>query len=321
MEGERTFHVRQQWEPNPDESLHGLGQHQQDLVDIKDHDLELRQYNTEIYIPFLVSSRGWGILWDNTSYSRFGDLSDAVPLPGTTGLYAASASATPGASAAQPGDIAVGSSGAVDWSGTVVPAATGDTTFRLYSAGGIKLSVDGRLVVDHWRQGWLPNEDIARVHLTAGRPVTVRLQWTRDIGVNIARLLWKPPVANRATSLWSEVGDGVDYTFVYGPALDRVVAGYRRLTGDAPMPPRWAFGLWQCRERYTTQKESLDVLAGYRARAIPVDNIVQDWRYWPEGTWGSHAFDPRRFPDPAAWTKEIHERWHAHVMISVWPKF
>ncbi|MES1206281.1 MAG: TIM-barrel domain-containing protein, partial [Pseudomonadota bacterium] len=313
VQGEQTFHIRQQWEPNADESLYGLGQHQQGLMDIKDHDLELRQYNTEIYIPFLVSSRGYGLLWDNTSFTRFGDLTDAAPLPNTSGLYATNP--------ALPGDVAVGPSGAVNWSGTITPPVTGDYLFRTYSAGDIKLRVDGKLVVDHWRQGWLPNEDVARVRLTAGRPVSVTLQWTRDIGVNIVRLLWKVPVAGRATSLWSEVGDGVDYTFVQGPDLDRVIAGYRQVTGVAPLPPRWAFGMWQCRERYTTQQQSLDVLEGFRARQLPVDAIVQDWRYWPEGTWGSHAFDPKRFPDPAGWIATIHDRLHARLMISVWPKF
>jgi alpha-D-xyloside xylohydrolase len=325
VQGERTFHVRQQWEPNSDEALYGLGQHQQGLLDIKDHDLDLRQYNTEIFIPFLVSSRGYGVFWDNTSFTRFGDLTDGVPLPAVPGLYSAGAASTadktPAPGKSQPGDVAIGADGSVDWSGKVTPAITGDYTFRTYSAGEIKLSVDNQLVIDHWRQGWLPNEDIARVHLTAGRPVAVRLQWTRDIGVNIVRLLWKPPIADRTTSLWSEVGDGIDYSFVHGPNLDRVIAGYRQLTGQAPMPPRWAFGLWQCRERYTTQQQSLEILAGFRTRQIPVDNIVQDWRYWPEGKWGSHAFDPRRFPDPAAWIADIHDRFHAHLMISVWPKF
>ena len=87
VQGERVFQVRQQWQPQTGESLYGLGQHQHGLLDIKDTDLELRQYNTEVAIPFLVSSRGYGILWDNTSFTRFGDLGPAVPLPGTTGLY------------------------------------------------------------------------------------------------------------------------------------------------------------------------------------------------------------------------------------------
>ena len=71
--GEATQHVRQQWEPHEGERLYGLGQHQQGLLDIKGTDLELRQYNGEIVIPLLVSSRGYGILWDNTSLTRFGD--------------------------------------------------------------------------------------------------------------------------------------------------------------------------------------------------------------------------------------------------------
>ncbi|HMD59892.1 MAG TPA: TIM-barrel domain-containing protein, partial [Opitutaceae bacterium] len=121
-------------------------------------------------------------------------------------------------------------------------------------------------------------------------------------------------------SLWSEAGDGTDYYFVYGPRLDGVVSAYRRLTGTAPMMPAWAFGLWQSRERYETAQQSLDVVKDFRRRAIPFDNIVQDWRYWPEGTWGSHDFDAARFPDPDGWIRAIHGL-HAHVMISVWGKF
>jgi alpha-D-xyloside xylohydrolase len=309
--GETTSNVRQEWEPNTDESLYGLGQHQQGLLNIKDYDLELRQYNTEIFIPFLASSRGYGILWDNTSFSRFGDLTDAVALPGTSGLYA---------TGGDPGDLVTGS-GSLTWSGTVKPTTTGDYLFRTYSSGTISLQVGGQTVIDHWRQGWLPSEDIARVRLTAGQSVTVKLQWSADGGVNIAKLLWKPPVANRTTSLWSKAGDGVDYTFVYGPELDTVVAGYRRLTGEAPMMPRWAYGFWQCRERYKTAQESLDVLSGYRTRKAPIDNIVQDWQYWKEAEWGSHAFDASRFPDPNGWIKTIHDTHHAQLMISVWPKF
>ncbi|MDP9003139.1 MAG: DUF5110 domain-containing protein, partial [Myxococcota bacterium] len=309
--GEATNNVRQEWLPNADESLYGLGQHQQGLMDIKGSDLDLHQYNTEVFIPFLVSSKGYGIFWDNTSWTRFGDLSDAVPLPGVTGLYAAGG---------LPGDVASGA-GKVNYTGTVTPTVTGDYTFRTYSSGAIQLVVDGKVVIDHWRQSWLPNEDIARVHLTAGQAVTVKLSWASDNGVNMVRLLWKPPVSDPTTSLWSQVGDGVDYWFVYGPEIDHVIAGYRRLTGEAPMMPRWAYGLWQCKEHYKTAQEVLDVLAGYRNRAAPIDNIVQDWQYWLPKQWGSHQFDPARYPNPAAWLSTIHDTYHAQLMISVWPKF
>jgi alpha-D-xyloside xylohydrolase len=86
------------------------------------------------------------------------------------------------------------------------------------------------------------------------------------------------------------------------------------------MMPRWAFGLWQSRQRYETQQQSLDAVDGFRARKIPFDVIVQDWFYWPENAWGSHRFDAQRFPDPDGWIKAIHER-NARLMISVWPKF
>jgi alpha-D-xyloside xylohydrolase len=311
VQGESTNSVRQEWAPNADESLYGLGQHQQGLIDIKGTDLDLRQYNTEVFIPFLVSSKGYGILWDNTSFTRFGDLTDAVPLPATTGLYA---------NDGIPGDVAQGS-GTVDYSGTATPTVTGDYTLRAYYSGTIQLSVNGQLVIDHFRQNWLPNEDVAHVRLIAGQAVPVKLAWTADGHDRVVRLLWKPPVAEPTTSLWSQVGDGIDYWFVYGPELDHVVAGYRRLTGEAPMMPRWAFGFWQCKERYRTAQEVLDVLKGYRDRGAPIDNIVQDWQYWVPGQWGSHQFDPARYPDPAGWLARIHDTYHAQLMISVWPRF
>ena len=146
VQGEQTSNVRQEWEPNADESLYGLGQHQQGLFNIKDYDLDLRQYNTEVFIPFLVSSRGYGIFWDNTSFTRFGDLGTPVPLPGVTGLYA---------SGGEPGVVATGN-GSVTWTGNVTAPTTGDYLFRAYSSGQINLQVNNKTVADHWRQGWLP---------------------------------------------------------------------------------------------------------------------------------------------------------------------
>ena len=311
VNGEATTSVRQEWAPNADESLYGLGQHQHGLIDIKNTDLDLHQYNTEVFIPYLVSSDGYGILWDNTSFTRFGDLTDSVPLPGTTGLYATTGVA---------GDVSPATGNTKDWSGTVTPTVTGDYTFRTYSSGTVQLTVNSQMVINHWRQNWLPNEDIAHVTLTAGQAVPVRLQWNGD-GMNIIRLLWKAPIANRTTSFWSQVADGTDYYFVYGPELDDVVAGYRLLTGKASMMPLWAYGFWQCREHYQSAQEITDVLQGYRSRSAPIDNIVQDWQYWVANQWGSHQFDLTRYPDPAGMIKTIHTTYNAHFMISVWPKF
>jgi alpha-D-xyloside xylohydrolase len=351
VQGERTFQARQEWAENEGEALYGLGQQQLGLLDVKGYDLDLWQRNATVIVPFLVSSRGYGVLWDNASYTRFGDLRPWEPVPparlvdatgkpgGLTGSYHAGAGferlvatrvdpaiaiAVPSATK-QPnlrihpslppeGEISV------RWEGALEAAETGDHLLQLYSNGGIRMWVDGRLVADHWRQGWLPWIDLARVPLEKGRRHRLKIEWSKDQGMERVRLLWKTPPKERSTSLWSEVADGLDYWFVYGPGLDRVTAGYRRLTGEAPMMPRWAFGLWQSRQRYETQQQSLDVVDGFRSRRIPFDTIVQDWFYWPENAWGSHRFDPARFPDPDGWVRAIHER-NARLMISVWGKF
>src|SRR5262245_35149584 len=295
--GEATQHVRQQWQAHDGERLYGLGQHQQGLIDIKGTDLELHQYNGEIAIPLLVSSRGYGILWDNTSLTRFGRTEAPAweEIPGSA-------------------------SGAADWTRTLTATVAGDYQLRTYSAGDIQVSAGSKHLISHWRQGWLPGEDVVHLPLAAGESVKLSFRWKSDIGVKIARYEIRPPPADAPTSLWSEVGDGVDYWFIHGPALDRVIAGYRQITGTAPMMPRWAFGLWQCRERYKTAADSVAVLDGYRRRGIPVDVMVQDWQYWRPTEWGSHIFDPARFPDPARWVGDLHDR-HARLMISVWPKF
>jgi alpha-D-xyloside xylohydrolase len=118
----------------------------------------------------------------------------------------------------------------------------------------------------------------------------------------------------------SEAADAIDYYFIFGPEPDQVIAAYRGLTGAAPMFAKWTFGFWQCRERYSTQMELLGVVAEYRRRHIPLDGIIQDWQYWPSGGWGSHDFDPKRYPDPTGMVKTVHDA-QAHIMISIWPRF
>jgi len=351
VQGAQTFHVRQAWVSDPGEALYGLGQNQLGLLNLKGYDLDLWQHNGTVAVPFLVSSRGYGLLWDNNSYTRFGDLREFTPVPAerlldsdghagglTASYYAGTDFGRLVARRVEAGiDIAIPDSVkrpnrdinpalpaeggcSVRWEGFVEPGTGGVHMFETFSNCAIKLWIDDHLVMDHWRQGWLPWLEVARVPLEAGRRHRLKLEWSRDEGMPTVRLGWKTPTAETATSLWSEVGDGTDYYFVYGPQLDGVISGYRRLTGAAPMMPAWAFGLWQSRERYETAQQSLDVVKGFRSRAIPFDNIVQDWRYWPEGTWGSHDFDPARFPDPDGWIRAIHGL-HAHLMISVWGKF
>lgn len=120
------------------------------------------------------------------------------------------------------------------------------------------------------------------------------------------------------TTFYTDAVTMGDFYFIAGSSGNGAVRGYRALTGRAPLMPKWAFGYTQSRERYGTQQEVLDVLREYRRRRVPIDQIVQDWSYWPEDTWSDKSFDRSRYPDPQAMCREIHDQ-HAHVMISVWP--
>jgi alpha-D-xyloside xylohydrolase len=352
VQGEKTFHLRQQWLSDSDEALLGLGQHQFGLVNIKGYDFDLWQHNTEIAVPFLVSSKGYGILWDNNSLTKFGDPRELTAIPpekildktGNPGGFTRTSFSdntftTPGATR-QEAALSTGSAGgrgrgggeqAVRWEGQFIAETPGTYQFRLNYNGGAKMWIDNQLVVDHWRQNWLAWDDIAKADFPAATRHLIKIEWTKDQGSTIG-LTYKAPDAqtNANTSLWSQVGNSIDYYFIYGgpspstppqrTPLDHVIAGYRTLTGKAPMMPLWAFGLWQSRQRYETQQASLDVVKGFRDRKIPFDNIVQDWMYWRQDDWGSHNFDPQRFPNPDQWIKDIHAL-NARLMISVWGKF
>ena len=114
----------------------------------------------------------------------------------------------------------------------------------------------------------------------------------------------RPP--EDTTTFRSEVGQAIDYYFFYGPALNQVIADYRQLTGEAPMFPKWVYGYWQCRERYHTQKEILDVGMEFRKRNLPVDALVQDWQYWGKYGWNAMKFDETNYPDPKAMMEQFH---------------
>jgi alpha-D-xyloside xylohydrolase len=124
------------------------------------------------------------------------------------------------------------------------------------------------------------------------------------------------------TSFESEVGDCADYYFIYGGNADKVIAGYRWLTGQAPMFPKWTLGFFQSRERYKSQYETVDVIRKYRQLGVPLDGIVQDWQYWgeDESYWNSTEFGNPRFPEPKKMIDSVHDL-HAHIIISVWPSF
>jgi alpha-D-xyloside xylohydrolase len=199
VNGEKTFHAEvfsNLW--GSEEAFYGLGQHQSGVWNYRGESVDISQDNTNISIPIILSSRGYGIFWNNTSRSRFN------------------------------------------------------------------------------------NRFLSALYLSA------------------------------------EVADVIDYYFIYGPEFDSIVAGYRDLTGVPPLFGKWAYGFWQCKNRYKTQRELLDVARKYRELHIPVDNIVQDWFWWY--TMGEPVFDKQRYPDPKGMVDELHNE-HIHLMISFWPYF
>ncbi len=118
--------------------------------------------------------------------------------------------------------------------------------------------------------------------------------------------------------LWSEVNDELDYYFIYGPEFDEIISGYRLLTGQVPMFPKWLFGYIQSKERYQSQGELKSVVAEYRKRQIPLDCIVLDWMSWEGNLWGQKSLDPARFPDPNKMIDDLHGL-NARLMVSIWP--
>ncbi|MDD6051087.1 MAG: glycoside hydrolase family 31 protein [Clostridiales bacterium] len=117
--------------------------------------------------------------------------------------------------------------------------------------------------------------------------------------------------------LYADCADEMSYYFMAG-GYRGVMHAYAALTGATPLPPRYAFGYVQSKERYRDAQELLDVVAEYRRRAVPLDMIVLDWQSWPEGQWGYKVFDRERFPDPTALTEQLHAMG-ARMMISIWP--
>jgi alpha-D-xyloside xylohydrolase len=196
----KTFAVKQYFKLSNEEGIYGLGQDQKGVMNYRNHEVTLKQSNMFVANPFMLSTKGYGLLWDNYSASRFSD-------------------------------------------------------------------------------------DTSR------------------------------------TSFESVIGDCIDYYFVYGSTPDSVIAGYRDLTGQSPMYGKWVFGFWQCRERYTSQDEIVGVVEKFRSLKVPLDNIVQDWRYWGETeNWNSTEFGNPLYPNPKEMIEKIHKN-NAHIMISVWPSF
>lgn len=123
------------------------------------------------------------------------------------------------------------------------------------------------------------------------------------------------------TSFESEVGDCIDYYFMYGENADGVVAQMRSLTGEVPMFPLWTYGYFQSKERYKSQNELLGVVDKYRELGVPLDGIIQDWQYWGGNyLWNAMDFLHPDYYDPQKMVDDVHAK-NAHMLISIWSSF
>ena len=355
-----------------DEAFYGLGQHQSEEFNMKGKNEDLFQYNTKVSVPFVLSNKGYGLLWDAYSYCRFGNPHDYLQLnrafqlydrQGQTGHLTGTYTDKDGqvlvreedsiyyeygypatskiANETENGGIRNLPEGfqlagaQVVYEGFIEPREEVNSSlftlhssllyqFILYYSGYVKVFIDGEEAVpERWRTAWNPNSYKFTAELQPGRKTPLRIEWQPDGGEAYCGLRVAEPrskTEREQLCIWSEMAKDMDYYFIAGKTMDQVISGYRTLTGKASLYPKWVLGFWQSRERYKTSGEIESTLAEFRRRHIPIDNIVQDWNYWPQDQWGSHQFEAARFPNPQAMLDSVHQM-HGRFMISVWPKF
>lgn len=305
--GRKSYEVEQSWKGGQDEAFYGGGSHQNGLLNYKSAPLQMIQFNTEAMVPFFTSTAGYGLLWDNYAWTYLNPAEKALVQEGAAG------------------------SGSV----TFVPEAKGDHFFfvgKAFPQPGSKptwgAGVRGKISVVLREEGgekvtvldWAenPNTPLSMTGRAPGLRKGVQYTVIYDWNLPGAGLFVRGPESER-TTLRSALGNLVDYYFLFGETPGAVTAGYREVTGAAPLLGKWAYGFWQCKEHYDTKQHLLEAAREFRSRGLPVDAIVQDWLYWGDLGWGPH-WDPKVYPEPAQMVQQLHDM-HMHLMVSVWSKF
>ena len=301
--------AEQAFDSPTDESLFGLGQFQDGQYDLRNVSRKLIQVNSQIAIPFLYSSKGYGILWHQYGLTYFNPADNNIALTKKE------------AGAVQTRDVEVTTTAGTQkisqqqslYSGNFKLDKAGDYTFML-DLGNMDnrhlLIIDGVARIDQSNL-WLPPAVSKIVHLEAGEH-SVQVLCKAS---NKPALTWK--IASDESVFRSPNAKSLDYVVFYGKNADEVIADYRGLSGNVPMLPLWAYGFWQCRERYTSGMHLVETIKEFRKRKFPVDVIVQDWQYWGKYGWGVPKFDETNYPNPGQFIKELHNL-NAHLSVSVW---
>ena len=293
-----------------EEFLFGLGQFQDGYTNLHGLSRRLTQVNTQISVPMLISSKGYGLLWNNYGLTEFNPCDQSVALTRQQGE---------------------GKREVVDVTSTeggkkeVRQQNRFEATLSIKEAGAYSLlldvgqkmarrhhlSIDGQVVID-MSNLWLPPTASQIVSLTAGEHHIAAELTAEDKPV----LYYKK--VERETTLRSPIAQAVDYTVFVGTP-DEIIATYRQLTGEAPLMPKWALGYIHCRERFHSSDEILQTANRFRSEQLPADVMVQDWQYWGKYGWNAMRFDEQFYPDPKALTDSLHQM-NMQLMVSVWSK-
>lgn len=292
------------------EYLFGLGQFQDGYSNVRGLSRRLTQVNTQISLPMLLSSRGYGILWNNYGQTDFNPCENSVAFTKRGGF---------------------GQSEVVDVTSTeggkrevrqrhifeAVISVDEDTDYALLLDVGQKMARRHHLVIDgepviEMQNLWLPPTASKIVHLKAGKHLV-----TAELTKDDKPLLYYHKVKNE-TVFSSPLANKVDYTVFVGTP-DEIIATYRDLTGQTPRIPDWALGYIHCRERFHSSAEILETANRFKHEQMPISMIVQDWQYWGKYGWNAMRFDEEFYPDPKALTDSLH-KMDIRLMVSVWSK-
>ena len=293
-----------------DDHQYGLGQFQDGYANVRGLSRRLTQVNTQISIPMLLSSKGYGILWNNYGLTDFNPCNQWVRLTrreGDGSKEVVSVTSTEG------GKQEVRERNLYE--AVIDIAEAGDYALLLdvgqKMARHHNLAIDGETVIE-MQNIWLPPTASKIVRLEAGRHYL-----TAELAKGDAPTLYYNKVKDE-TVFSSPVASAVDYTVFIGTP-DEIIATYRELTGKAPLMPEWALGYIHCRERFHSSQEILETANRFRQEKLPLSLIVQDWQYWGKHGWNSMQFDETCYPDPKALTDSLHQMG-VRLMLSVWSK-
>jgi len=293
-----------------DEYLFGLGQFQDGYSNVRGLSRRLTQVNTQISIPMLLSSKGYGVLWNNYGLTDFNPCSQSIRLgkAGEGGLREEVDVTSTEGNKREVRERNV-------FAATIDIEETGDYALLLdvgqKMARRHNLCIDGSPVIE-MQNFWLPPTASKIVRLEAGHH-TLTAELTKDDQPTV----YYNKVKNE-TVFRSPVAEAVDYTVFVGTP-DEIIATYRELTGPCPPMPKWALGYIHCRERFHSSQEILETAQRFKAEQMPVSMLVQDWQWWGKYGWNAMQFDEDFYPDPKALTDSLH-RMDIRLMLSVWSK-